>query len=129
MKKILLPIKPIYVNRIFNGTKKVEYRKQVAHRKDISNVLIYATRPVCKVVGEFKIAGILSASPQELWNDTSHIGGINEADYFKYFAGHSKAYAYQIKDVMVFNKPRDLSEYGVKRAPQSFIYVEDNIGV
>lgn len=129
MKKILLPIKPIYVNRIFNGTKKVEYRKQVVHRKDISNVLIYATRPVCKVVGEFKIAGILSASPQELWNDTSHIGGINEADYFKYFAGHSKAYAYQIKDVMVFNKPRDLSEYGVKRAPQSFVYVEDNIGV
>lgn len=30
---------------------------------------------------------------------------------------------------MFFNKPRDLSEYGVKRAPQSFIYVEDKIGV
>lgn len=30
---------------------------------------------------------------------------------------------------MFFNKPRDLSEYGVKCAPQSFVYVEDNIGV
>jgi len=30
---------------------------------------------------------------------------------------------------MFFNKPRDLFEYGVKRAPQSYVYVEDNIGV
>lgn len=126
MKKILLSIKPLYANRILSGQKKVEYRKQVISRKDISHVLIYASRPVCRVVGEFRIAGvILSDTPDKLWEKTARISGINKTDYFAYFANHSIAYGYQIEDVKAFDKPRTLLEYGLKRAPQNFVYVED----
>lgn len=126
MKKILLPIKPLYANRILSGEKKVEYRKQVLSRKDVSYVLIYTSHPICRVVGEFKIAGILSDTPDKLWEKTADVGGINQTDYFAYFAGRSIAYAYQIEEVKVFETPRTLSEYGLKRAPQNFVYVEDD---
>ena len=126
MKKILLPIKPLYANRILSGEKKVEYRKQVLSRRNVSNVLIYASRPVCRVIGEFRIAGIISDTPDKLWKKTAGVGGINRTDYFAYFANHSIAYAYQIEEVKVFGTPRTLSEYGLKHAPQNFVYVEDD---
>lgn len=126
MKKILLPIKPIYANRILIGEKKVEYRKQVLSRKDISHVLIYASRPICRIIGEFRIAGVLSDTPDKLWERTACVGGIKQSDYFAYFANHPIAYAYKIEDVKTFETPRTLSEYGLKRAPQNFVYVEDN---
>lgn len=126
MKKILLPIKPPYVHRILNGEKKVEYRKRIASQKDISQVLIYASHPVCRVVGEFRIAGILCDTPDKLWEKTACVGSINRSDYFAYFVNHSIAYAYQIEDVKTFNVPRTLSDYGLKRAPQNFVYVEDD---
>lgn len=125
MKKILLPIKPLYVNRILSGEKKVEYRKQVLSRMDVSHVLIYASRPVCRVIGEFRIAGILNDTPDKLWKKTAHVSGIESTDYFAYFKSRSTAYAYQIEDVKVFENPRSLSEYGLMRAPQNFVYVDD----
>lgn len=125
MKKILLPIRPLYADKILSGEKRVEYRKQVLSRMDVSNVLIYASRPVCRVIGEFRIAGIISDTPDKLWKKTAGIGGINRTDYYAYFANHSIAYAYQIEEVKVFGTPRTLSEYGLKRAPQNFVYVED----
>lgn len=126
MKKILLPIKPLYANRILSGEKRVEYRKKVPSRTDISDVLIYASYPICRIIGEFKIAGILTDTPDKLWGRTSHIGGINQADYFAYFANHPIAHAYQIENAQTFVSPRTLWDYGLKHAPQNFVYVEDN---
>lgn len=126
MKKILLSIKPKYAYQILEGTKKVEYRKQIPLQKEISRVLIYASRPISRVIGEFRIAEVLSDTPNNLWEKTFRIGGIDKTDYFTYFANHSIAYAYQIEDLKTFDIPRTLSEFGVKRAPQNFVYVEDN---
>lgn len=126
MKKILLSIKPLYANRILSGTKKVEYRKQIASQKDVLSVLIYASYPVCRVIGEFKIVGILSDTPDKLWEKTYHLGGIEKTDYFAYFANRSVAYAYQIGGAVLFSQSRLLSEYGLKHAPQNFAYVEDD---
>ena len=50
MGKILLSIKPIYVNKILNGTKKYEYRKRKPKRNDIGKLIIYSTSPIKKVV-------------------------------------------------------------------------------
>ena len=53
MKKILLPIKPVYVAKILSGEKKVEYRKKVV--ADVDLILIYASAPIKKIVAEFKV--------------------------------------------------------------------------
>ena len=122
MKKILLPIKPEFVARILSGEKKVEYRKKVV--ADVEYILIYATVPVQKVVAEFKVEKILCASPDELWMETKNVGGINEADFFSYFRGCEKAYAYVISHLNIYENPFHLSDLGIKRAPQNYQYIK-----
>lgn len=38
--------------------------------------------------------------------------------------GDPTLYAYHISDLVIFDKPKELSEFGVKRAPQSWQYIE-----
>ena len=68
--KVLLSIKPEFVERIFDGSKKYEYRKMLFKRNDINVVVIYASAPVKRVVGEFRIKDIFSESVDVLWERT-----------------------------------------------------------
>lgn len=43
--------------------------------------------------------------------------------YFSYYAGKDKAIAYKLKDVVIYEKPKALSDYGIRQAPQSFVYL------
>ena len=58
MSKVLISIKPEYVNRILNGTKKCEYRRMLA-KKDVSSLIIYSTWPVMEIVGEVEVVGTI----------------------------------------------------------------------
>ena len=71
--KVLLSIKPEFVERIFDGSKKYEYRKMLFKRNDINVVVIYASAPVKRVVGEFRIKDIFSESVDVLWERTKNI--------------------------------------------------------
>lgn len=55
MKSILLPIKPVFVERILSGEKWYEFRKRLP--LGIERVVIYETAPTKKVVGEFHCKG------------------------------------------------------------------------
>ena len=46
MATILLSVKPKYIEKIFNGTKKYEFRKKLA-KLDVSKIILYSTSP-CK---------------------------------------------------------------------------------
>lgn len=54
LKAILLSIKPEYVYKILEGTKKYEFRKRIA-RKNSSYLLVYCTSPIKKVVAKVEI--------------------------------------------------------------------------
>ena len=43
---------------------------------------------------------------------------------FSYYAGKDKAIAYKLKDVIVYDTPKELSDYGISQAPQSFVYLD-----
>ena len=51
--KALLSIKPEFVNEILAGNKKYEYRKKI-FKQDIDAIVIYASMPMGKIIGEFK---------------------------------------------------------------------------
>lgn len=123
MKAILLSIKPIYVQRIMDGSKKYEYRKRLA-KKDVDVIYIYATSSIKKVVAKARISSRLEGSPKELWNKTKEHAGIEEKAYMGYFKSSKIAYAYGLKDIEVFKEPKDLKDYGVGVAPQSFAYLD-----
>ena len=121
-RKILISINPEHVQNIIAGIKKYEYRK-IAAKQDISSIIIYETTPVKKIVAEVEIVDVLMMSPNALWNETKLASGISK-DYFDaYFKNREVAYDYKLGTIKVYDRPRELAEFGLKFAPQSFVYV------
>lgn len=73
--KVLLSIKPEFVEQIARGKKMFEYRKQI-FKKKVESVIIYCTKPVGKIIGEFTFDQILVDTPQALWKRTCDKSGI-----------------------------------------------------
>ena len=123
--RVLLSIKPEYVEKIFAGTKKYEFRKSLFKRTDITMVVVYASYPICRVVGEFRVDGILKDDVNRVWEQAQKYSGVTE-DYFKsYFCSHKEATAIQIGNVKRYKSARLLADYKVRQAPQSFCYIDD----
>ena len=121
--KVLLSIKPEFAFKIFDGTKKYEFRKSIFKRKDISKVVVYASSPVQQVIGEFEIKGILCENTELLWEITGKFAGINKDFYDNYFANKEMAFAIQVGKTHKFQNPKQLSDYNIGYAPQSFAYL------
>ena len=88
---------------------------------DVSKILI--KYPIMKVVGEAKVEKILEDSPDNIWEETKKYSGIDLKFYQKYFKDRSKAIAYKLTNIKKYSDPKELSSYGIKSAPQSFVYV------
>lgn len=121
-RKIIISINPEHVENIINGTKKFEYRTKSA-KSDVSKILIYVTLPVKKVVAEVEILDVLMLPPKDLWSKTKELSGITKEFFDLYFKGREVGYAYKLGKVKVYEQPKDLIEFGVKSAPQSFVYI------
>jgi len=122
MSSILLSINPEHVNNIILGIKKYEYRTRVA-KKDIEKIIVYCTSPTMKVLAEVEIIDIIQGDPEEVWNMTKGFSGITKDFFDDYFKNRKKAYAYKLGKVLEYKEPKELSDFGVKFAPQSFVYV------
>jgi len=121
--KVLLSIKPEFANKIFDGTKKYEFRKSIFKRNDVKTVVVYASSPMQQVIGEFEIVEILYMEVELLWKITHPFAGINKNFYDEYFANKEMAFAIQVGEVRKFSKPKRLSDYDFDYAPQSFAYL------
>ncbi len=121
-KKIIISINPIHVENIIKGIKKYEYRR-IAAKQDISSIIIYETTPIKRVVAEVEIVDVLEMTPEELWQLTKSESGIDKVFFDAYFKNKQIAYAYKLGAVKVFDEPRLLVDYGIKNAPQSFVYI------
>lgn len=122
--KVLLSIKPEFVEEIISGKKKYEYRKSIFKRNDISSIVVYATKPYGKIVGEFEIEDILIDDPKNIWKQTKEFSGTSKSFFNSYFEGRQKGFAIQIKNFRKYESPLDLTEFdkGLKFPPQSFCY-------
>lgn len=123
MTKVLLSIKPEFAERIFDGSKKFEFRKAIFKDENITTVVVYASSPVQKVIGEFKIDIILDDQPDKLWKKTKNHAGINEDYFFDYFADRDIGYAIKVKSVKRYSKPLCLRQDFNLTPPQSFMYL------
>jgi predicted transcriptional regulator len=121
--KVLLSIKPEFANKIFDGTKKYEFRKNIFKRNDVNKVVVYASSPVQRIIGEFDIKSILCEELDKLWEITREFSGITKQFYDTYFANKEMAFAIQIGDVKKYPRPKYLSNFHINFAPQSFAYL------
>lgn len=117
-----MSIHPEYALKILNGTKKAEFRTIKCRRK-IGAIMVYATSPICAVVGEVIVEDIIVGSPEEIWTRTSAVAGLEKDDFDLYFEGKSTAIVYILGEVKKYDAPLSLSELGVKFVPQSFVYI------
>ena len=62
-------------------------------------------------------------SPEELWKETHKESGITKKFFNKYFKDREVAYAYKLGKINVYDEPKTLLDYGIKAAPQSFVYI------
>ena len=122
--KVLLSIKPEFAEKILSGEKTFEFRRAVFKDPKVSAVVIYASSPVQKVVGEFSIDDVYEMPPAELWEKTSQGSGIDRKYFDAYFEGKRKGYAIKVGRVFCYDSPINLGSLGIKTPPQSFCYLD-----
>lgn len=122
MSQMLLSIKPQYVEKIITGKKKYEFRKFHC-REGIDTIIIYATAPTKKVIGEVALLNIIEGDVEYVWHETKGFGGILKKDYTAYYKEREVAIAYQLGDVTLYDEPKTLSDLGLDYVPQSFAYL------
>lgn len=120
--KVLMSINPEHVDNIISGKKKFEFRK-VKCRKKIESIVIYSTAPIMQVVAEVQVLDLIEGSPDYVWKKTCKGAGINKSSFDSYYSNKKIAFAYCLGKVKCFKRPKSLADYGIKNAPQPFIYL------
>jgi predicted transcriptional regulator len=119
----LLAIHPGHASAILEGRKTVEFRKRRL-APEVQYVLLYATSPMRKVVGCFRIARLDEGSPTSIWQRHGDQGAIPRRLFRAYYCGAKTAVAIIVERAIAFDEPLllvDLQE--VPTPPQSFAYV------
>jgi predicted transcriptional regulator len=123
---VLLSIKPKYVKSIIEGGKRYEFRKTIFRNREIDRIYIYSSSPVKKIVASFEVGEILEDHPIDLWDNVKEYAGIDDQDFFSYFAGKSRAFAIGIRDLREISTPIDPRETVPGFVPpQSYCYLDD----
>jgi len=123
--KVVLSIKPEFAFKIFDGTKKFEFRRSIFKNGNIKSVIVYASSPVQQVIGEFEIDEVLNYDLPTLWDMTQEFSGISEKFYYDYFTNKEQGFAIKIKNTKKYINPKCLREDFNLSPPQSFAYWTD----
>lgn len=121
--KVLLSIKPEFAFKIFEGKKKFEFRKVIFKNPNVKTVVVYASSPIQRVIGEFEIDNILSSDPSKIWEQTKKYSGISEDFFYKYFADREIAHAIKIKNIKKYKRSLHLQSNFNVVPPQSYVYL------
>jgi len=123
----ILSIKPQFVEEIMAGRKLFEFRKK-SFKQEVNIVFVYASSPICRIVGEFKLGAVLEGTPEQVWSLTADHSGISKSFYDQYFCRHKVSYALEIKSFKRYKTPinpyQTIKDF---RAPQSFCYTDEQV--
>lgn len=123
--RVLLSIKPEFVEKILSGEKLFEFRKNLFKNKGVNTVVIYSTMPIGKVVGEFTIQSILQDNPENIWKKTKDFSGISKHFFDEYYFERDKAIAIEIGGITEYHPPLSLQDLGKNICPpQSYKYLD-----
>jgi type I restriction enzyme S subunit len=123
---ILISINPEYVDKIVKGEKRYEFRKRRINIDGVDRFYIYSTAPVKKIVARMVVDRVIEGTPKEIWSACRRYSGVDEKDFYGYYAGSKVAYALSIKSVSPLRPPID--PYKKCRGfwpPQSYCYIRD----
>lgn len=136
-KAVLFSIKPIWCEKIASGKKTVEIRKTKPKLDAPFKCFIYETQGITDtpwvdedghlifkgrgaVIGEFVCDKVYS-------DDSAHCmkaACLTERELYDY-CNAKPVYGWHISDLQIYDKPKPLGAFNLKRPPQSWCYVED----
>lgn len=141
-KAVLISIQPKWCELIANGKKTVEVRKSRPKLETPFKCYIYCTKAPkgwlrvdtmiqldTKVIGEFVCDNIerfdvpFPAYQNELDKRIMDKSCLKYSQLHRY-AGHNCLYGWNISNLVVYETPKELSEFHVARPPQSWCYVD-----
>lgn len=123
--KILMSIKTEYANKIFSGEKLFELRKRNL-KDEVKTIVVYSSGKTKKVIGEFDIDYIIKDSPDKIWDLEEKGLGISKKSFFDYFKNSNLAFAIKIKAIRKYDTLKELSDFNIEKAPQSFCYLKED---
>lgn len=127
MKHILISVKPIYVQRIIDGSKSVEVRRRRVLFDPGSIVWIYATKPIASIVGLAEVGRVETGKAEKIWIDNRAEMGISKTVFTDYVRGAPLVSAIHLENVVVLDEAVTLDmirEYCQKfHPPQFFNYL------
>lgn len=132
MKKIvLMSIMTKYSNKIFNGTKLWEFRKNLPKisADDELVIVVYSSKDEKAIVGEFTAGRILKCSFDELMHITGNENDERAIEWFdNYYKGKEKCCAIEIINPKRYDKSIKLETIKLCdpsfRPPQNFVYIK-----
>lgn len=121
--KVVLSIKPEFAEKIFDGIKKYEFRRVIFKNPKVKKIVVYASSPTQKIIGEFEIENIIQHDIETLWNKTKKHSGISENHFLEYFYKKENGFAIKIKNAKRYRTPKCIREDYNLFPPQSFLYL------
>ena len=151
MKSVMLSIKPKWCEMIARGQKTIEVRKSRPKLEAPFKCYIYCTSVKNlnlqdyvnvhratngavddwsgKVIGEFVCDYILEITPDTyghheyfISDDDLNASCLTTNDLWEHGSGET-LYGWHISDLVIYDKPKEISEFAMTRPPQSWCYV------
>jgi len=79
-ESIVVRLNPNLRSRLFDGSKRYEYRRVIFRCEKMRTVVVYASAPIKEIIGEFDIGDILHDDPTALWAQTCNEAGITKEE-------------------------------------------------
>ena len=124
---VLLAIRPRFAESIMKGEKRVEFRK-VGFRAKVSHIVVYASKPIQRVLGYFQVSHIIEDTPEHLWNRYRSMGGLSYEEFRDYYRDSDSGVAIEVGSVWQFREPMSIMKLDKSLyIPQSFAYLTKDI--
>lgn len=105
-----------------SGDKQVEFRRRAP--SSLTHVIVYATAPVQRIVGWFRVGGVEAETPAVLWERFGEIGGISSSEFARYYDACDVGSAIRVAEASRLRRPLAIDAIGAGvKPPQSFRYV------
>jgi len=116
-----MSLQPRWSEAILSGAKTIELRRNRAGCEQGTPIVIYTSYPVRRIEGRCKVAKVIRAPLEELWEQTKHSNGCTREEFDSYFEGAEEGYSIVLSDVERLD-PQPIAFNG----PQSYRYLFDD---
>lgn len=118
----LIPLLPQYWDMYRDGSKIWELRKVTHSPRGVDGLIIYATAPVSRIVGEVDLISTHVGYVNDVWDVVKDGCGITRKQYDLYYQDQEIAIAYRLGNV--YEYPTSL---GMLPAPQGYRYLRQEM--